>query len=300
MNKTYCIIFNTNNEILILKNNNEYSLPSISGNTSNKKAHLSKYLYDNFGLKVKKSYLILQKSYENEDYFLCEEPYDIYEFNSDEKIKKQMVWISKRDLKDVLLSNHNNRFSNTLIDALTKTLGSGFSFSNKERNELLKEMQIASDEGNNLYFNYLTRKSMCLVMGNKQELSKNEYEYSLELIKVLCRDITLLHDKKLNEYKEKLTNTHLADLTEKEASLIGKHDKWSKLFKSVYNKTSKHLPARPTCRCIDYIEEEIKFQNKDAITPNVMISLYEKYRGKSYGEIRDDILKRRKEAKKKK
>ncbi len=299
MNKTYCIIFNTNDEILILKNGNEYSLPSISRNTSNKKEHLTKYLYDSFGLNVKKSYLIPKESYENEKYFLCEEPYIIDEFNPDEKIKKQIIWISKRDLKDVLLSNRKNKFSNTLIDALNKILGSGFSFSNKERNSLLKEMEVASNEGNTLYFNYLTRKSMCLAMGNKQKLEENDSVYSLELIRLLCKDITLLHNKKLNEYKEKLKNTSLADLTEKEANLIGKHDKWSKLFNSVYNKTFMHLPPIPTCRCINYIEEEIKFQNKDDITPNVIISLYKRYKDKSYKEVHDDILKRRKEIKKK-
>lgn len=299
MNKTYCIIFNTNDEILMLKNGNEYSLPSISRNTTNKKEHLTKYLYDNFGLSVKKSYLIPKESYENEKYFLCEEPYGIDEFNPDEKIKRQIIWISKRDLKDILLSNHKNKFSNTLIDALTKILGSGFSFSNKERNSLLKEMEVASNNGNTLYFNYLSSKSMYLITSDKQKLEENDHEYSLELIRLLCKNITLLHNKKLSEYKEKLKSTRLSDLTEKEASLIGMHDKWAKLFKSVFDKTSKFLPAIPTCRCINYVDEEIKFQNKDGITPSMMVSLYKRYKNKSYKEVHDDILKRRKEYKKK-
>ncbi len=297
MNKTYCIIFNTNDEILILKNGNEYSLPSISGNATNKKEYLTKYLYDSFGLNVKKSYLIPKESYENEKYFLCEEPYNIDEFNPDKKIKKQMMWIPKRNLKDFLLSNHKNKFSNTLIDALTKILSSGFSFSAKERNSLLKEMEVASAEGNILYLNYLSIKSMCLIASDKQKLEENEHEYSLELIRLLCKDIALLHAKKVSEYKEKLKNTPLADLTEKEASLIDKQDKWTKLFKSVFDKTSKFLPVMPTCRCINYIEEEIKFQNKDDITPSIMVSLYKRYKNKSYREIHDDILKRRKEKK---
>lgn len=299
MNKTYCIIFNTNDEILMLKNGNEYSLPSISRNTTNKKEHLTKYLYDNFGLNIKKSYLIPKESYENEKYFLCEEPYGIDEFNPDEKIKRQMIWISKRDLKDVLLSNHKNKFSNTLIDALTKILGSGFSFSNKERNSLLKEMEVASNNGNTLYFNYLSRKSMYLIMNNEQKLEENEHEYSLELKRLLCNDIALLHNKKLSEYKEKLKSTPLSDLTEKEAILVDKHDKWAKLFKFVSKKASMHLPAIPTCRCINYIDEEIKFQNKDDITPSIIVSLYKRYKNKSYKEVHDDILKRRKEYKKK-
>ncbi len=295
MNKTYCIIFNTDDQILILKKNNEYSLPSISGNASNKKKHLTKYLYDNFGLNVKKSYLIPKETYQNEEYFLCEEPYTINEFNPVEKIKKQVIWISKRDLKDVLLSNSNNKFPNTLIDALTKIFSSSFSFSNKERNELLNEIKAASNEGNTLYLNYLVRKSKCLVTDNKRELYENEDEYSLELIKLLCKDIALLHDKKLSKYKE----IPLHELTSKEAKLIGKYEKWSKLFSRIYSNAIRYLPPIPSTAKIDYIEEEIKLQNKDDITPNIMISLCKKYKGKSYKEVHDDILKARKKNKKK-
>lgn len=300
MNKIYCIIFNTNDEILILNKNNEYSLPNISGYDSNKKRHLSKYLYDNLGLNVKKSYLTFKESYEKEEYFICEEPYEKDELNPNKELKKQITWISKRDLKDVLLSDKNNQFTNTLIDSLTKIFKSSFSFSNNERNALLNEMEKATDEGNILYTTYAASKAMCLISDNKQELYKNESEYSLELIKLLCKDISLLHDKKIKEYKEKLKETPLYELTSKEAALIGKHEKWSQLFKRIYDFTIKHLPPIPNKAKIDYIEEEIKFQNKDDVTPGIMISLYKNYKDKSYSEIRADILKRRKDKKKKK
>lgn len=287
MKKVYCIIKNLNGDILTIRNKNKYFLPTFLVESGSSKRYLTSKLYKNFGLNVKKSYLILKEEVNDNLYYLCEEPYSIDEFKIDGRKKRKLVWVPVIKLKDTLPKNDT-----ITTKVLSKILFTKFSFSQNERNEMGKLINKAKENNDELISNYLLDKMLYLATGQQDKIDENEKKYSNELIKLLCSDLQLTFEKKLNEMD-------LFDLTLDEAKMAGKQKEWEEEFRKWYYYIVGILPTIPARCRINYYVEACKLENKDGITINILLDLYKRYKNKDYFEIRDDIRKRQKEKLKK-
>ena len=102
MKKIYCIIKNLNGDILTINNNGKLLLPNFIINNENHESYLVSILKNEFGLNIKREYLILKEENDSNLYYLCEEPFNNKEFNIDDKKKESINWIPVSNLKEVL------------------------------------------------------------------------------------------------------------------------------------------------------------------------------------------------------
>lgn len=281
MKKAHLIIFNTYDEILLLYNNGTFSLPNIEIYSNCNKNDIICYLKDNFRIRVKENSLIKKLTDKDNIYYYCEEPM-IKKFVRD---NIETIWIDKHILKDVLL-NTNKEDCIKLVAVLSKILGTNFSFSAKEKSDLLWCAVQAKHKGDFDTVKYINSRMIYSIVGNNNKLKEIDDEYKLLLMEKLKNDIDIIISNKVKKIS-------INDMTEDEAKLAGIFNEWEKKFIKVYNIVSKHLPAVPT-RKIDYYDESCKLHNKDGLTINILLDLYNRYKDLSYEEIRGDLLQRRK------
>lgn len=289
MTKNHCIIFNEKRDILLIKKDNKYVLPSTYGN----KSDLIAYLKKKFGLKVKDSYLIEKHKDVGNIYFYCEEPYLKNEFNASKQTDESMVWINEFDLKDILLQNNQS----DLVSALTTILKSNFSFSSRERKDIEDQINGALESDNLLLAAYYNEIGMCLIMNKHERLKNIDENYKKMILSILRNDLSSILLKKEQEEIEVLKRTPLKNLTHEEAKKVGREPEWSKLYKKIFPCT---LSMPVIEGRINYFQEELKFQDKDGFTPQMLVDMYKMYHGKTYEEVKEIVYKRRKEMKRKK
>lgn len=264
-----CILLNDKKQVLLVRKNNTYVLPNfkIPWNVDiNDSAE--NYLFKTFELSsAKKNNLYYCEN--SESVLLFNETFD---FNIIKNIiKKDTIWIDIGSLKDFLKQTPNKN----LIFYLNFILKSDFSFTTKERENLMNELRNACLNNDHYTGEYLTKK----------------YYY-----KVTCQDnlIPLLDEayhsnKSLNDIDQ---NIKLEDLTLTEAKAIDKESEWLKLFNSIY-KYIIMIPPVPGDEKIDYYDEELKFENRSDFTPKIIKNLITRYAGWDYEKIKNYIIKRR-------
>lgn len=287
MKKIYCIIKNLNGDILTINNNGKLLLPNFIINNENHESYLVSILKNEFGLKIKREYLILKEENDNNLYYLCEEPFSNKEFNIDDKKKESINWIPVSNLKEVLPKEDKITY-----DALSNILHSKFSFSQKERNEMEKQINDAKEKNDILTYSYLLEEMFCLMTNDLKRLEESKDYYSKEFFKQICYDLKLMCEKEANTIS-------LNDMTYDEAKIAGKEIEWESKFYRIYNIVAGFLPPVPA-RKLDYLEEAYKLEGKDGLTINILVDLYNRYKDSSYEEIREDMLARRKTKKNKK
>lgn len=287
MKKIYCIIKNLNGDILTINNNGKLLLPNFIINNENHESYLVSILKNEFGLKIKREYLILKEENDSNLYYLCEEPFSNKEFNIDDKKKESINWIPVSNLKEVLPKEDKITY-----DALSNILHSKFSFSQKERNEMEKQINDAKEKNDILTYSYLLEEMFCLMTNDLKRLEESKDYYSKEFFKQICYDLKLMCEKEANTIS-------LNDMTYSEAKIAGKEIEWESKFYRIYNMVARFLPPVPA-RKLDYLEEAYKLEDKDGLTINILVDLYNRYKDSSYEEIREDMLARRKTKKNKK
>lgn len=287
MKKIYCIIKNLNGDILTINNNGKLLLPNFIINNENHESYLVSILKNEFGLKIKREYLILKEENDSNLYYLCEEPFSNKEFNIDDKKKESIYWIPVSNLKEVLPKEDKITY-----DALSNILHSKFSFSQKERNEMEKQINDAKEKNDILTYSYLLEEMFCLMTNDLKRLEESKDYYSKEFFKQICYDLKLMCEKEANTIS-------LNDMTYDEAKIAGKEIEWKSKFYRIYNMVARFLPPVPA-RKLDYLEEAYKLEGKDGLTINILVDLYNRYKDSSYEEIREDMLARRKTKKNKK
>lgn len=287
MKKIYCIIKNLNGDILTINNNGKLLLPNFIINNENHESYLVSILKNEFGLKIKREYLILKEENDSNLYYLCEEPFSNKEFNIDDKKKESIYWIPVSNLKEVLPKEDKITY-----DALSNILHSKFSFSQKERNEMEKQINDAKEKNDILTYSYLLVEMFCLMTNDLKRLEESKDYYSKEFFKQICYDLKLMYEKEANTIS-------LNDMTYSEAKIAGKEIEWESKFYRIYNMVARFLPPVPA-RKLDYLEEAYKLEDKDGLTINILVDLYNRYKDSSYEEIREDMLARRKTKKNKK
>ena len=287
MKKIYCIIKNLNGDILTINNNGKLLLPNFIINNENHESYLVSILKNEFGLKIKREYLILKEEIDSNLYYLCEEPFSNKEFNIDDKKKESIYWIPVSNLKEVLPKEDKITY-----DALSNILHSKFSFSQKERNEMEKQINDAKEKNDILTYSYLLEEMFCLMTNDLKRLEESKDYYSKEFFKQICYDLKLMCEKEANTIS-------LNDMTYNEAKIAGKEIEWESKFYRIYNMVDRSLPPVPA-RKLDYLEEAYKLDGKDGLTINILVDLYNRYKDSSYEEIREDMLARRKTKKNKK
>ena len=287
MKKIYCIIKNLNGDILTINNNGKLLLPNFIINNENHESYLVSILKNEFGLKIKREYLILKEEIDSNLYYLCEEPFSTKEFNIDDKKKESIYWIPVSNLKEVLPKEDKITY-----DALSNILHSKFSFSQKERNEMEKQINDAKEKNDILTYSYLLEEMFCLMTNDLKRLEESKYYYSKEFFKQICYDLKLMCEKEANTIS-------LNDMTYSEAKIAGKEIEWESKFYRIYNMVDRSLPPVPA-RKLDYLKEAYKLEDKDGLTINILVDLYNRYKDSSYEEIREDMLARRKTKKNKK
>lgn len=287
MKKIYCIIKNLNGDILTINNNGKLLLPNFIINNENYESYLVSILKNEFGLKIKREYLILKEENDSNLYYLCEEPFSNKEFNIDDKKKESIYWIPVSNLKEVLPKEDKITY-----DALSNILHSKFSFSQKERNEMEKQINDAKEKNDILTYSYLLEEMFCLMTNDLKRLEESKDYYSKEFFKQICYDLKLMCEKEANTIS-------LNDMTYDEAKIAGKEIEWKSKFYRIYNMVARFLPPVPA-RKLDYLEEAYKLDGKDGLTINTLVDLYNRYKDSSYEEIREDMLARRKTKKNKK
>ncbi|MGN1268632.1 MAG: hypothetical protein ACI4U0_03955 [Candidatus Aphodocola sp.] len=287
MKKIYCIIKNLNGDILTINNNGKLLLPNFIINNENHESYLVSILKNEFGLKIKREYLILKEEIDSNLYYLCEEPFSNKEFNIDDKKKESIYWIPVSNLKEVLPKEDKITY-----DALSNILHSKFSFSQKERNEMEKQINDAKEKNDILTYSYLLEEMFCLMTNDLKRLEESKDYYSKEFFKQICYDLKLMCEKEANTIS-------LNDMTYSEAKIAGKEIEWESKFYRIYNMVDRSLPPVPA-RKLDYLKEAYKLEDKDGLTINILVDLYNRYKDSSYEEIREDMLARRKTKKNKK
>lgn len=287
MKKIYCIIKNLNGDILTINNNGKLLLPNFIINNENHESYLVSILKNEFGLKIKREYLILKEEIDSNLYYLCEEPFSNKEFNIDDKKKESIYWIPVSNLKEVLPKEDKITY-----DALSNILHSKFSFSQKERNEMEKQINDAKEKNDILTYSYLLEEMFCLMTNDLKRLEESKDYYSKEFFKQICYDLKLMCEKEANTIS-------LNDMTYSEAKIAGKEIEWESKFYRIYNMVDRSLPPVPA-RELDYLKEAYKLEDKDGLTINILVDLYNRYKDSSYEEIREDMLARRKTKKNKK
>lgn len=287
MKKIYCIIKNLNGDILTINNNGKLLLPNFIINNENHESYLVSILKNEFGLKIKREYLILKEENDSNLYYLCEEPFSNKEFNIDDKKKESIYWIPVSNLKEVLPKEDKITY-----DALSNILHSKFSFSQKERNEMEKQINDAKEKNDILTYSYLLVEMFCLMTNDLKRLEESKDYYSKEFFKQICYDLKLMYEKEANTIS-------LNDMTYSEAKIADKEIEWESKFYRIYNMVARFLPPVPA-RKLDYLEEAYKLEDKDGLTINILVDLYNRYKDSSYEEIREDMLARRKTKKNKK
>lgn len=287
MKKIYCVIKNLNGDILTINNNGKLLLPNFIINNENHESYLVSILKNEFGLKIKREYLILKEEIDSNLYYLCEEPFSNKEFNIDDKKKESIYWIPVSNLKEVLPKEDKITY-----DALSNILHSKFSFSQKERNEMEKQINDAKEKNDILTYSYLLEEMFCLMTNDLKRLEESKDYYSKEFFKQICYDLKLMCEKEANTIS-------LNDMTYSEAKIAGKEIEWESKFYRIYNMVDRSLPPVPA-RKLDYLKEAYKLEDKDGLTINILVDLYNRYKDSSYEEIREDMLARRKTKKNKK
>ena len=287
MKKIYCIIKNLNGDILTINNNGKLLLPTFIINNENHESYLVSILKNEFGLRIKREYLILKEENDSNLYYLCEEPFSNKEFNIDDKKKESIYWIPVSNLKEVLPKEDKITY-----DALSNILHSKFSFSQKERNEMEKQINDAKEKNDILTYSYLLEEMFCLMTNDLKRLEESKDYYSKEFFKQICYDLKLMCEKEANTIS-------LNDMTYSEAKIAGKEIEWESKFYRIYNMVDRSLPPVPA-RKLDYLKEAYKLEDKDGLTINILVDLYNRYKDSSYEEIREDMLARRKTKKNKK
>ena len=287
MKKIYCIIKNLNGDILTINNNGKLLLPTFIINNENHESYLVSILKNEFGLRIKREYLILKEENDSNLYYLCEEPFSNKEFNIDDKKKENINWIPVSNLKEVLPKEDKITY-----DALSNILHSKFSFSQKERNEMEKQINYAKEKNDILTYSYLLEEMFCLMTNDLKRLEESKDNNSKEFFKQICYDLKLMCEKEANTIS-------LNDMTYSEAKIAGKEIEWESKFYRIYNIVDRSLPPVPA-RKLDYLKEAYKLEDKDGLTINILVDLYNRYKDSSYEEIREDMLARRKTKKNKK
>ena len=287
MKKIYCIIKNLNGDILTINNNGKLLLPTFIINNENHESYLVSILKNEFGLRIKSEYLILKEENDSNLYYLCEEPFSNKEFNINDKKKESINWIPVSNLKEVLPKEDKITY-----DALSNILHSKFSFSQKERNEMEKQINDAKEKNDILTYSYLLEEMFCLMTNDLKRLEESKDYYSKEFFKQICYDLKLMCEKEANTIS-------LNNMTYSEAKIAGKEIEWESKFYRIYNIVDRSLPPVPA-RKLDYLKEAYKLEDKDGLTINILVDLYNRYKDSSYEEIREDMLARRKTKKNKK
>ena len=167
MKKANLIIFNTYDEILLLYNNGTFSLPNIEIYSNNNINDIIYYLKDNFRIRVKENSLIKKLTDKENIYYYCEEPI-IKKYVRD---SIETVWIDKHILKDVLL-NTNKEESIKLVPVLSKILGTNFSFSSKEKSDLLWCAVQVKHKGDYDTVKYINSKMIYSIVGDNNKLKE--------------------------------------------------------------------------------------------------------------------------------
>lgn len=281
--KLYIVLRDVNQNIALLKLNDEYYLPSCHAvNDKDNTLTLCDCLKKEYGLKARKEYFEL-KIEDKDLYYYCYEPYTLEEFKRNQD---KITWIKENVLKDVL-TKLNTSNSNKLIEVLTKILKSNFSFSKSEREDLSSKMKEAYDNNDTLAFNYYSEiaKSKLTNKNNQSEINKR---YQEQLRKLKEQEEKRKKELEYENHIKELNNTDLIYLTEKEAKLIGKYDEWIEIINKAFR--LKHLiPINPNGSNIYLFDAEMKLQGKDDITPNVIYELATRYKDSSYEEAKENL-----------
>ena len=281
--KLYIVLRDVNQNIALLKLNDEYYLPSCHAvNDKDNKLTLCDYLKKEYGLKARKEYFEL-KIEDKDLYYYCYEPYTLEEFKRNQD---KITWIKENVLKDVL-TKLNTSNSNKLIEVLTKILKSNFSFSKSEREDLSSKMKEAYDNNDMLAFNYYSEiaKSKLTNKNNQSEINKR---YQEQLRKLKEQEEKRKKELEYENHIKELNNTDLIYLTKKEAKLIGKYDEWIEIINKAFR--LQHLiPINPNGSNICLFDAEMKLQGKDDITPNVIYELATRYKDSSYEEAKENL-----------
>ncbi len=283
MKKLKVVILNTNDEVLLTKNNGIYDVPTfICNDDDDYKKVLAYKLKNTYKLKTKEEYFEYRAHNKKGIFYYSYEPYNIEEFK---KNKENLVWIDKRDLKDVLLEDKND-YSN-LIKMLSKVLKSRFTYSNKDRDTYIKSIKEAKSKNEKDYF----QDKMFYAFTNK-DMNKLDAKYRKKFTSLLATDINLIKILKQEEYISSLKIQNILDLTYSEAELIGKKEEWKYcqekaylLFSSMQNLLDDNLFL---------VEKEKKLSPKNYLTPNVFYKSYLRYKDMSVDEIKKDLKEREK------
>lgn len=284
----YVVLFDVNRNIALFKNKNDYNLPCCKTvNGKNNELTLCEYLKKEFGLNAKEEDFKLKVKEDKNLYYYCYNPYFIKEFKHN---LNKITWIKEDVLKDVL-TNLNTTNSNKLIEVLTKILKSNFSFSKTERKYLINKIKDAKESNDALTYNYYldTIKSKLLNKNNQSEIDKR-YQEQLRILKKQETQIKEENNEKTKYecYLEELKSTDLIYLTEKEAKLIGKYDEWDKIMTKAFE-LQHFIPSNPNGDNMFLFDAEIKLQEKDDITPNVLFELASKYKNRPYEEVKENL-----------
>ena len=281
MKKLKVVILNTNDEVLLTKKNGIYDIPTfICNNDDNYKKTLASKLKDTYGIKTKEDYFEYRAHNKKGIFYYSYEPNNIQEFK---KNKENLVWIDKRDLKDVLLEDKND-YSN-LIKMLSKVLKSRFTYSNKDKDSYIKLIKEAKSKDEKEYF----QDKMFYAFTNK-DMNKLDAKYRKKFAFLLANDINLIKILKQNEYINSIKNQNLFDLTYEEALLIGKKDVWYKAWQEAYELFSS-IPSILRNNLF-LIEKETKLSSKNYLTPNVLYKSYLRYKNATVEEIKKDLKER--------
>lgn len=281
MKKLKVVILNTNDEVLLTKNNGIYDVPTfICNNDDDYKKTLARKLKNTYGIKTKEEYFEYRAHNKKGIFYYSYEPYNIEEFK---KNKENLVWIDKRDLKDVLLEDKND-YSN-LIKMLSKVLKSRFTYSNKDKDSYIKLIKEAKSKDDKDYF----QDKMFYAFTNK-DMNKLDAKYRKRFAFLLANDINLIKILKQNEYINSIKSQNLFDLTYEEALLIGKKDAWYKAWQEAY-KLFSSIPSILRNNLF-LIDKETKLSSKNYLTPNVLYKSYLRYKNATVEEIKKDLKQR--------
>ena len=289
MKNMHCIIKKAcTNKILLVKNSKGcFELPyTLAADEKD----LLNYIKNELGINnIQSDYLKFKYEDDNNIYYICDEPYFDKEIKKEKRENKNWKWVDIAELKEFLQNRKNNK-SNKLINDLNVVLGSNFSFSMKERIELDKKIDEAITKEEFKLARFYNEIGLVKLKGthtNEKEKLILE-KYKLLLIKDLNDSLRKIHTNKLDEIKKK----NLEDLTHFEAKIIGKENEWNDLFYDTWYSFGVELPFIPEDDEFDYFSMEALLQNKSDITPAIIKDLYRRYHGKSFTQIKNNILKR--------
>ena len=169
-------------------------------------------------------------------------------------------------------------------------LGSNFSFSKLERKKLDEAIDDAIKNGKLDLVRYYNEIGLSKLKGNHNEVKQERIDtkYKALLIKNLNDNLIKIRNLKIEEIK----NAPLECLTESEAKQVGKEEEWYILFYDVVRTYGRMLPFTPENEEFDYFSEEVKLQDKSDVTPKMIKDMYTRYHGKTFEEVKRNILKR--------